>query len=250
MIRGKEGHGREMLDEVWGRDVFYHRIEPENIHYLQSMIALFRLVSNEEEGEETVAQFFSSISRNSRNVSTAIWGYECNAWMTREGEGKETTQTSTTLSPVFASPRPWDAKSNLLWTSPLFDHGHSGFSMSKTGHVISPSFSQTCFSSYTPHLLVSQNQSHILDAFIFIHCHIYHLIDLTNFSFKIFWVDKLLFFFLLNYCPGSDLHHLCPDLSSMSCPLSHSFLYLQCKSDPALTLLQILQWVSIMLSVK
>ena len=86
--------------------MFYHRIEPENIHYLQSMIALFRLVSNEEDGEETVAQFFSSISRNSRNVSTTIWGYECNAWMTREGEGKETTQTSTTLSPVFASPRP------------------------------------------------------------------------------------------------------------------------------------------------
>lgn len=189
MIRGKEGHGREKLDEVWGRDVFYHRTEPENPHYLQIMIALFRLVSNEEEGEETVAQFFSSISHNSRNVSTAIWGYECDAWMTRKEEGKETTQTSTTLSPAFASPRPWDAKSNLLWTSPLFDHGHSGFSVSKTGHVISPSFSQTCFSSYTPHLLVSQNQSHILDAFIFIHCHIYHLIDLTNFSFKIFWVE-------------------------------------------------------------
>ena len=54
--------------------MFYHRIEPENPHYLQIMIALFRLVSNEEEGEETVAQFFSSISHNSRNVSTAIWG--------------------------------------------------------------------------------------------------------------------------------------------------------------------------------
>lgn len=86
--------------------MFYHRTEPENPHYLQIMIALFRLVSNEEEGEETVAQFFSSISHNSRNVSTAIWGYECDAWMTRKEEGKETTQTSTTLSPAFASPRP------------------------------------------------------------------------------------------------------------------------------------------------
>ena len=58
MIRGKEGHGRETLDEVWGRDVFYHRTEPENPCYLQIMIALFRLVSNEEEGEEIVTQFF------------------------------------------------------------------------------------------------------------------------------------------------------------------------------------------------
>ena len=114
--------------------------------------------------------------------------------------------------------------------------------------IILPDMCLLIYSPCTSH--PSQNQSHILDAFIFIHCHIYYLTDLTNFSFKIFWVDKLLFFFLLNYCPGSDLHHLCPDLSSMSCPLSHSLLYLQCKSDPALTLLQILQWVSIMLSVK
>lgn len=90
MIREKEGHGREKLDEVWARDVFYHRIEPENPDYLQIMIVLFRLVSNEEEGEETVAQVFPSISHNSWNVSIAIWGCEWDAWMTREEEGKET----------------------------------------------------------------------------------------------------------------------------------------------------------------
>ena len=56
--------------------MFYHRIEPENPDYLQIMIVLFRLVSNEEEGEETVAQVFPSISHNSWNVSIAIWGCE------------------------------------------------------------------------------------------------------------------------------------------------------------------------------
>ena len=141
------------------------------------------------------------ISHNSWNVWTALWGCEWAVWMTGEEEVKETTKTPTTLSPASTSPRLWDAKFNFLQTSPLIGHGHLGFSMSKTGHIISPSFSQTCFSSYTPHLLVSQNQSHILDAFIFIHCHIYHLIDLTNFSFKIFWVDKLLFFFSLKLLP-------------------------------------------------
>ena len=70
--------------------MFYHRTEPENPRYLQIMIALFRLVSNEEEGEEIVTQFFPFISHNSWNVWVAIWGCEWDAWMSGEDEGKET----------------------------------------------------------------------------------------------------------------------------------------------------------------
>ena len=73
----------------------------------------------------------------------------------------------------------------------LTDHDRSGFSVSKTGHIVSPSFSQTCFSSSTSHLSTSQssqNKNNILDSFLFIHFHIYHLTYLTNFRFEIFFV--------------------------------------------------------------
>ena len=53
--------------------------------------------------------------------------------------------------------------------------------------IILPDMCLLIYSPCTSH--PSQNQSHILDAFIFIHCHIYYLTDLTNFSFKIFWVE-------------------------------------------------------------
>lgn len=86
--------------------MFYHRVKPENPHWLQIMIALFRLVSNEEEGEEILLSSSLFISHSSWNVWTAIWGCEWDVWMTGEEEVQETTKTPTTLSPGLTSPRP------------------------------------------------------------------------------------------------------------------------------------------------
>ena len=90
--------------------------------------------------------------------------------------------------------------------------------------IILPDMCLLIYSPCTSH--PSQHQSHILDAFIFIHCHIYYLTDLTNFSFKIFWVEFS--FFSLKLLPWLRSSSSLP----WSWSLSHSLLHLQCKSDP------------------
>lgn len=53
--------------------MFYHRVKPENPHWLQIMIALSRLASDEEEGEEILLSSSLFISHSSWTVRTAVW---------------------------------------------------------------------------------------------------------------------------------------------------------------------------------
>lgn len=166
--------------------------------------------------------------------------------------GKEITKAPTTQCPALTSPRSSD-KSSLLWTSPLDWPWSLQFQHVQNGPIIPPSFSQTCVSLSTSHLSAShpsQKQSNIFDSFLFIHFHIYHLTSPTDFSFEIFFesicssfFSKMIALALVFIISGLI------SLSLVSRPLSHNLMYLQCKSDPAMTL-KILQWVPFKYRIK
>lgn len=157
-----------------------------------------------------------------------MWEYRWEAW----GEGEEITKTRGAPAPAGASAQIWD-----LQTQPPVDitccHSHPSVSLSKKGHSLAPSFSQTYFSSSASHLPTShpsQSQSSTTPLTLFLHFHIHHLTSPTNFSFELVCSSFSLILALLFTISGL--------LSCFQCLVSKAIrlIHLHCKSNPARTL--------------